>query len=263
MKTKQIILAAGMGSRLYPLTENIPKGMVTLHEISIIENQINIARNNNIEEIIIVTGYRSEKIIFENITKIINDKYTTTNMVVSLDCALSSIDFTECNVIISYADIVYNEEVFCTLLSTKHANTIVVDDNWLEYWKERFDDPLSDAESCMINSSQILTDIGQKTDSFDNIKSQYIGLMKFDSKTIQLMRSIISDDRNNDNSFICLGKSHNNLYMTDLLRYLIAQKSELKALRIYGNWLEIDSFSDYKISMKYTKVVGNILKVLR
>lgn len=87
--------------------------------------------------------------------------------------------------------------------------------------------------------------------------------MKFNSKTIQLMRSIISDDLNNDNSFICLGKSHNNLYMTDLLRYLIAQKSELKALRIYGNWLDIDSFSDYNISMKYTKVVGNILKVLR
>ena len=184
-------------------------------------------------------------------------------MIVSLDCALASIDFTECNVIISYADIVYNEEVFNTLLSSKYANSIVVDDNWLDYWRERFDDPLSDAESCMINSSQILTDIGQKTDSFDNIKSQYIGLMKFNSNTIQFMKSIISDDRNNDNSFICLGKSHNNLYMTDLLRYLISQKFELKALRINGGWLEIDSFRDYNISLKYTKVVDYLLKVLR
>ena len=115
----------------------------------------------------------------------------------------------------------------------------------------------------MINSSQILTDIGQKTDSFDNIKSQYIGLMKFNSNTIQFMKSIISDDRNNDNSFICLGKSHNNLYMTDLLRYLISQKFELKALRINGGWLEIDSFRDYNISLKYTKVVDYLLKVLR
>ena len=36
-----------------------------------------------------------------------------------------------------------------------------------------------------------------------------------------------------------------------------------RATEKYGNWLEIDSFSDYNISIKYTKVAGNILKVLR
>ena len=40
-----IILAAGMGTRLLPETENIPKGMVKLFDKSLIEMQIDIFKN--------------------------------------------------------------------------------------------------------------------------------------------------------------------------------------------------------------------------
>ena len=42
-----IILAAGMGVRLLPGTENVPKGMVKLFDKSLIEMQIDIFKNLN------------------------------------------------------------------------------------------------------------------------------------------------------------------------------------------------------------------------
>ena len=60
-KTKLLVLAAGKGERLRPLTSGIPKGMVKLKNISLIENIISNAKKNEIFDIDIVTGYKIQK----------------------------------------------------------------------------------------------------------------------------------------------------------------------------------------------------------
>jgi CTP:phosphocholine cytidylyltransferase-like protein len=57
---KAIILAAGRGKRLNPLTDKIPKAMVKLFGKSLLEWQINVFRNCNINDISIVTGYKEQ-----------------------------------------------------------------------------------------------------------------------------------------------------------------------------------------------------------
>ena len=57
-KTKLLVLAAGKGERLRPLTLGIPKGMVKLKKISLIENIIYNAIKNKIFDIYIETGYK-------------------------------------------------------------------------------------------------------------------------------------------------------------------------------------------------------------
>ena len=68
---KALILAAGLGSRLRPLTNNVPKCMVEVNGISIIDKQIQNLKKNEIIDIYIVTGYKGEVL-----SKYIKEKYT-------------------------------------------------------------------------------------------------------------------------------------------------------------------------------------------
>lgn len=84
---KVIILAAGQGTRLRPLTDHCPKCMVEVNGKSIIERQLDTMHACGIEDkdITIIAGYRNdvlkEKFKDTEIQFIVNESYETTNMV--------------------------------------------------------------------------------------------------------------------------------------------------------------------------------------
>ena len=59
---KAIILAGGMGKRLRPVTDYIPKSLIPLNNVPIIEWQIKYLKKFKIDEIIICTGHKTEMI---------------------------------------------------------------------------------------------------------------------------------------------------------------------------------------------------------
>jgi len=59
---KAVILAGGRGKRLRPITDYVPKPLVPIKNIPIIEWQIKYLKNFGIDEIIICTGYKQETI---------------------------------------------------------------------------------------------------------------------------------------------------------------------------------------------------------
>tara|TARA_B100000900_G_scaffold102019_1_gene84493 strand:+ start:510 stop:1181 length:672 start_codon:yes stop_codon:yes gene_type:complete len=59
---KAMILAAGLGSRMQPLTRDLPKPLLDVNGISLIEYTINNLRNHGIKEFIINVSYLGEKI---------------------------------------------------------------------------------------------------------------------------------------------------------------------------------------------------------
>ncbi|KEI10668.1 CTP:phosphocholine cytidylyltransferase [Clostridium sp. K25] len=88
---RAIILAAGKGTRLRPLTENIPKPLVKVNGKPIIERQIECLIEKGIREIIIVTGYLAEKFNYIqqkydyiNIKLIHNKKYDEFNNIYTM-----------------------------------------------------------------------------------------------------------------------------------------------------------------------------------
>lgn len=58
-----MILAGGMGKRLRPITDYLPKSLVPIENIPIIEWQIIYLKKFGIKDFVICTGYRSEQII--------------------------------------------------------------------------------------------------------------------------------------------------------------------------------------------------------
>lgn len=80
---RAIILAAGMGTRLRPLTNDTPKGLVKVNGVSMVEREIENLKEIGIDEIIVVTGYLKDKFDYlkekYGVKLIHNDKYDVYN----------------------------------------------------------------------------------------------------------------------------------------------------------------------------------------
>ena len=59
---KAMILAAGYGKRMLPITEKIPKPLIQIGDKNLLENTINLLKKNGVDEIIINTHYLGELI---------------------------------------------------------------------------------------------------------------------------------------------------------------------------------------------------------
>jgi choline kinase len=248
---KAIILAAGEGKRLRPLTNNTPKCLVNLFGKSLLQWQIETFRSCQIDDISVVTGYRSELINLPRLKIFQNKKFETTNMVESLFCA--SQELSE-QTIVSYGDIIFEKKVLDKLIQSKADFSVIVDKNWKRYWEIRFDNPLNDAESLKIDTDDNITSIGQKTQKIDEIEGQYIGLMKFQNTGLEKIKKfyekIKSQSTNNSNPLNPL-ISFQQSFMTDFLQGLINDGCKLKAVEIENGWLELDTINDYN---KYTEL---------
>lgn len=85
---RAILMAAGMGTRLRPLTETTPKSLIEVNGMSLLERQIINLKEIGINEIIVLTGYLHEKfddiVKKYNLTKVINDKYDIYNNIYTM-----------------------------------------------------------------------------------------------------------------------------------------------------------------------------------
>lgn len=257
-KTKLLVLAAGKGERLRPLTLGIPKGMVKLKKISLIENIISNAKKNKIFDIDIATGYKKSKINYKNINYIHNDLYNETNMVYSFYLALQSYKKIDFDLIISYSDIIYNQSILKKILNSNNDISVVIDTIWKKYWHERFDMPINDAESCIIKNNKIF-EIGQPITNFKKNKFQYIGLIKIRRDSLIKIKDRLIKIKNNKLKSFNINKS----YFTDLLNYLINKKIAIRPIKIKKGWLEIDTLQDYEIAKKNVILKDKSLFVIR
>jgi mannose-1-phosphate guanylyltransferase len=57
-----VILAGGLGTRLWPLTETIPKPMVTVAGVPYLEHQLRLLAEQNLRDVLLLTGYLGEQI---------------------------------------------------------------------------------------------------------------------------------------------------------------------------------------------------------
>ena len=240
-----VILPAGVGSRLRPHTLEIPKCLVKLANIPILEHQLNVFRNFKIQNksISIVGGYLSNHLDKYKLRVFKNHKYASTNMVYSLFCALDNIELSE-DLIISYGDIVFEKEVLVKLLESNYPVSVVADKSWKKLWELRMENILEDAETFKYDKKFNIIEIGRKPNSINDIKAQYIGLIKIKKEYLDKVKFIYKKnlfDGKYKKSVI------ENLYMTSFLEMLINFGITTKACLIQGGWLEVDTSSDLEI----------------
>jgi len=156
--TNVIILAAGFGSRLLPLTKDKPKSLIEFGGKTLLERNIEIFKKHGINEITIITGYKKEKINFTDINYIENKNFEHNSTLQSLFYAIDQI---KTSTIITYSDIIFEERILEELLSIENDIAVVVDAKWKDYWKLRIDETINDAtETAVFNNEKIITSIG-------------------------------------------------------------------------------------------------------
>ncbi len=235
---RALILAAGQGKRLGKASKNKPKCLMELFGKSILQSQIEVFNSNKITEINIVTGFKSNHIKKFKLNSFHNEDYKETNMVFSMFKASELFESNKSDLIVSYGDIVYEKNNLKKLIKSKSPVSVAVDLNWKNLWDERFDNPLDDAETMKFDSNSNILELGKKTNSYDDIQGQYIGLIKFKKDYLKEVREIYIDFvRTNPNEY-------KNLFMTDFLQLLINKNIRVNASLVEGGWLEIDTEKD-------------------
>lgn len=238
---KVIVLAAGEGKRLRPLTADRPKCLVELRGRSLLDWQIGVFRRCGIGDVTIVTGYRAEAFRGRRERLCHNAAYARTNMVHSLFCAEPEL---EGDVIVSYGDIVFEKRVVDALLAQPGSLAVVVDTGWRDLWEARFVDPLLDAETLRIDRDGNIDEIGKKPTSYDEIDAQYIGLFKISGEVIADVRKFYWGL---DRSCLYDGQSFDKMYMTSLLDLITRHLVKIRAVPIAHGWLEVDGVEDFRL----------------
>jgi len=250
---KAIIIAAGPSTRLRPITENIPKCMLKINGKPIIQNTIESFRNNGINDISIIRGYKKEKINFSDITYFENNDFWNNNILHSLVYARTKLEEaikTNEEVVISYSDIWYNDILIKKLLEDKHAIASIVDIDWQDYYDGRTDHPISEAENVIMDNNKKMLKIGKHIFTQDTPKDkqgEFIGLWKFTSEGIKAFLKHF--DRLNSTlkmtDIYQNTKEWQKSYITDIFQEMIDKGEKLYCVLIQKNWKEFDTVQDF------------------
>jgi len=242
---KAIILAAGVGSRFGSYTRGRPKCLLEVGGISLIERQLSILRRCGVTDLVVVRGFAAEEIRLDNVRFYLNKLYDETNMVFSLFCAEPEL-YGE--VLVSYGDILFSSQTLAALLSAPSYDiAVVVDTKWEEYYRERFEDPYSEAESLVFDSEGHILEIGESRPDPSRVMGQYIGLVRLSAEGSEQFRQIYNLGKNVYSGRVWKrGRTFEQAYMTDFLQALIDEGIPVRAVPTEHGWLEFDRVSDHE-----------------
>ena len=246
---KVIILAAGVGSRLRPLTNDKPKCMIKLLGQTLIERQIKIFHSYGINDITIVTGYKSEVVDIPDVNYVNNVNYETTNMNESLFCALGS---SSGPVLVTYGDIVFESKIIQQMSKTMNDIRLAVRINWKEFYQNRTMHPLSEAENVLIENGRIIKIRKNISKSLENQQiGEFLGMMLIPSNQIRILLEKYLYLKKNHVGTFHSSPSLSNAYLTDMLQEMINSSAIIKPVFIDGKWFEIDTPEDLKNTEKF------------
>ena len=223
---KAVILAAGLGSRLRPITDKVPKCMVPVNGIRIIDKQIDNLLKNNVTEIYVVSGYLHEvldshlKTNYPTVQIVHNERYNETNNMYSLymtEQYVKGEDFLLMN-----ADVYFDSNIITGMLDGEGSKIACDYSQYME-------------ESMKITC----------TDNKINHISKKVSEAEYDAVSIDVYRLSAKDglvlfDEVNDT---ILNRKDVNSW-TEVALDHIFDKTSFAPYRIQGRWFEIDNHED-------------------
>lgn len=224
---KAVLLAAGLGTRLRPITNEVPKCMVPVNGMPIIEKQILNLVENDVKDIYVVAGYKREVLRaflnekYPSVHIIENEEYDTTNNMFSLYMTMDFVRGGE--FLLMNSDVFHDANIEAGLINSKESNMVACE--YGRYIEESMKITVDNGVITHI-SKQITPEEAYAT-SIDVYKIGVgAGNILFD------MCIDIIENQGNRNSW------------TEVALDQIFSKVEFNPYKIEGRWFEIDNHDD-------------------
>lgn len=239
MTKTAVILAAGMGTRLGELNNNLPKGLLEVGEKNLIQRSVDALRSQGIKRIVIGTGFREDayKDYFkgqEDITFLNNPDFDSSGSLYTLYLLKKEIG--DNDFLLLESDILYEPRAIKEILSDSEENIILASSS-----DERGDEVFIDNDS-----TGRFKFMSKKTTELENVEGELVGITKLNAKSFELICQFYQNniDRKPE------------LHYEDSLN-AIAAEVFVKVLKIDNlQWCEIDN-SDH-LSYAQQKVLPAI-----
>ncbi len=232
---KALILAAGTGSRLAPITDTIPKPLVQVNGKPILFKQIENLYENGITDITIMAGYKAEIL-----KKEVSDKWPEINVLISEDYAITNNMYSaylgikstgKCQLLMMNADVFCDSSVIKALLEFEQANAIVTD---IGSYKEE--------------SMKVVEKNGKIVEISKKIKEVPLGnsidLYKFDENGVEAFYNKCCEYIEEKKEL----KKWSEVALNDILNEV-----KFVACPLVGRWVEIDTFDDLSMAERIFK----------
>ena len=130
---KAIILAAGYGNRMRPLTDNNHKTLLQIAGEPIIDRIMSGFISHDIKDVVVVTGYRQNDLRTHldqtyshvNITYVHNEKYRETNNIFSLALAFQQVEIND-DILLIESDLIYEPHVLDQIVNSRYSNVALL-----------------------------------------------------------------------------------------------------------------------------------------
>ncbi|GLB24139.1 nucleotidyltransferase [Lacrimispora xylanolytica] len=224
-----IIMAAGKGSRLGDLTDNKPKSFMEIKGIKMIEYNIAMLHAFGIRDIIIVTGYQSER--FDELTEKIDGIQCVFNPFFEMVNVLGSFfiakDFLRDDFVYLHADTLCDPKIFNTMLHEEGDIILPVDYSPCD--EEAMKVKVLDGKVVEIN----------KTMKCENCEGEFIGIAKLNKNVI--------DELNKATVQLMKEKAFTSYFEAAVQRVIDRQSFLVKSISTEGYfWSEVDFEEDYQ-----------------
>lgn len=222
---KAIIVAAGYGSRMYPLAQDIPKCVLPFHNDTILGRQLRILRDCGILDVTIVVGFHKEAIIDrfgEEVSIRYNPHYEITNNLFSLWIARDTL--TDDTLILN-ADMVFTEEPIQDLIADERTYVLGTDNK-----------SLMREDARRVRVVHGLVTESSKTLPIAEAFGEATGMAKVRREGIEEFK----------NSMLQVVKQDSQAGWPDTFTHLASRGFEVHCVLVNTPWMEIDTKEDYE-----------------
>jgi len=122
-----IILAAGRGYRLGPLTERQPKCFLPVGPLTLLEHQLEALANHGVKPVVVVVGYHGELLkarLDGQALLVDNPRHTSTNSLYSFWLAR---EYARQGFVLLNADVLFDPEILRRVLDSPHPDALAVE----------------------------------------------------------------------------------------------------------------------------------------